>query len=84
MIITLFLRVIIMIVGGIVHFFPTVTELPWGVDGYLTTGVGLYYRLADLVPILSVVMDVFLIYIGFKLSMIILRVFMGSRTPTVG
>jgi len=82
MIITLFLRVIIMIVGGITHFLPKVTELPWGVDGYLTTGVGLFYRINDLIPILGVVMQAFLIYLGYKAVMLFVKVIMGSRTPT--
>jgi len=62
--------------------FPTVTELPWGVDSFFSNGMGYYRQLMVYLPPLSTVLDAFLIYIGFRLSIIILRFFLGSRTPT--
>jgi len=62
--------------------FPTVTELPWGVDNFVVSGVGYYKALMHFFPPFSTVLNAFLIYIGFRLGILILRFFLGSRTPT--
>jgi len=81
MITYLILTVLISLVGVIFSLFPTIEELPWGVDSFLVQGVGGYKLLATLFPPLSTLMTAFLIFVGFKLSIILLRFFLGSRTP---
>lgn len=48
-------------------------RLPWGVDNILVTGVSGYKMLAQYFPPFTVVLDAFLIYIGFKLAVRLLR-----------
>jgi len=50
-----------------------ITELPWGIDDVLTTGIGGYHALATYFPPLNVVMTAFIIYIGFRVVLMILR-----------
>lgn len=70
-----------MVLGGFFAFLPVVTELPFGTDEYFATGIGFFNRITELVPILSVVVEVFLLYIGFRITVIIIRFFAGSRSP---
>lgn len=83
MIISAIIRVVIGVLGAIFAFLPTVTELPWGVDQYLSDGMGYFNRIAEVFPPLGVLMDVFLIYIGFKATLLLVKVFLGSRAPAL-
>lgn len=76
------LTVVITLVGFLFGLFPLITELPWGLDAVVVQGVGGYKLLATAFPPLSTVLTIFLIYISFRLGMILLRFFLGSRTPT--
>jgi len=82
MIVYMLISVVISIVGVLFSLFPVIEELPWGVDAFIVQGVGGYKLLATAFPPLSTVMTIFLIYISFRLGMILLRFFLGSRTPT--
>jgi len=81
MIITLFLNVVVAFLGGILSFFPAVTELPFGIDGYLTTAVGYFQRIEMIFPPLGILMTMFLIYIGFRITLLALKLFLGNRAP---
>lgn len=54
-------------------FLPKIDTLPWGIDGYLQQGVQGYRMLALYFPPFQTVLDAFLIYIGFKILMQILK-----------
>lgn len=82
MITYLILRVIILLVGFIFAVFPIITVLPWGVDEFLVSAIGSYRHLAEFFPPLSLLLTLSLLYIGFKLGIIMLRFFLGSRTPS--
>lgn len=81
MILYLVIQALLFILSLIFAVFPTVETLPWGVDSVLSDGMGYYRTLMDVFPPLSTVLNAVLIYIGYKLAIIVLRFFLGSRTP---
>lgn len=81
MITYLFLTIIITLVGIIFSMFPTIEELPWGLDSVLSDGVAGYKEIAEVFPPMETMMTIFLIYLGFKIALILLKFFLGSRTP---
>lgn len=83
MITYLLLTIIITLVGIIFSMFPTIDELPWGLDSIISDGVAGYKELATMFPPMETMMTVFLIYLGFKILMILLKFFLGSRSPNV-
>lgn len=84
MVLYLIFHVILLIIGAIFAFFPTITELPWGVDANLQAGVAGYKLFAEYFPPLTLFLTLTTIYISFKLLMIIMRFFLGHRTPHLG
>jgi len=82
MIIYLLLTLLTYIVSIVFAVFPTVTELPWGVDSTLVDGVASYKLIMGVIPPLGLMLDLTIIYITFRLSIIVLRFFLGSRTPS--
>lgn len=62
--------------------FPTVEELPWGIDSFVSQGVSGFRYLMEFYPPFSTVLSAFILYLAYKLSILVLRFFMGSRTPT--
>jgi len=60
---------------------PTVTTLPWGTDAYVVQGVQLFRLLAGFFPPFATLLTAFLLYLGFRLSMILVKFFLGGRTP---
>jgi len=82
MILFLLIQMLIYVFSLVLAPFPVVTELPWGVDAFFSDGMGYYRYLAEFFPPFSTVLQAFLLYIAFKLAIIVLRFFLGSRTPT--
>lgn len=82
MILFLLIQALVYVVGLFFAPFPVVTELPWGVDSFFASGIGYFRHMMEFFPPFSTVLDAFLLYIGFRLAIIILRFFLGSRTPT--
>jgi len=75
----------VMIIAGLTIVFgwlPTVTVLPWGIDGYLSTGVGYIKGFSVFFPFINTAINAFLIYMGFRLLLIVLKFVLGSRTPS--
>jgi len=60
---------------------PRVTELPFGVDNFLSLGFGYAQSFTQEVWIFAPVYACILFYIHFKLVMIIMKVFLGARAP---
>jgi len=69
MLIQLFLIAIISLVNALTWVLPTVTELPFGIDGILVTGMGYIVFLSTVFPPLGTMLTGFLVYYGFKLSL---------------
>lgn len=82
MIIFLLIQILVYITSLFFAVFPTVETLPWGVDEFVYSGVAYFRYLMDFFPPFSTVLNAFLIYIAFALSIMVLRFFLGNRTPT--
>lgn len=54
-------------------WLPTVDTLPFGVEDYLAMGVGYFRALADFFPPLYTLLTVFVVYFGFKVTLMSLR-----------
>lgn len=54
-------------------YFPVITELPWGIDSILLNAVLGYKKLSTYFTPLNTMLVAFVIYLGFKFSLIILR-----------
>jgi len=75
------LSALLMLLSTILWIAPTVTELPFGTDTYIVQGVGGVKHLFEFFPPLETLYHAFLIYLLFRVSMLILKIFLGSRTP---
>jgi len=73
MIIVLFLNFIILLFGAVFSFFPVVTELPWGIDSILVTGMGYLRFIIGLVPPLGIMFSGFVVIVLFKMTMVVFR-----------
>jgi len=60
---------------------PTVTELPFGIDGFFLDAIGYVESFIHIFWPLQPVWNVLLIYIPIKLSLLVLKVILGSRVP---
>ena len=81
MLIYLILKLILSVIGLILLPFPTVTELPLGIDPVLSMAVSWMYGAIATLPYLEIVWQSFLWLLGFELAFLILKLFLGSRTP---
>lgn len=54
-------------------WLPAVEELPLGMDDALTTAIGYFYAIMDLLPWLAVVFTAFMWYLGFRITLLTLR-----------
>jgi len=52
---------------------PKIEELPLGIDGYLITAIGYFRAFMEIFPPLEVMFTAFLWYMGFKLTLVVLR-----------
>jgi len=62
-------------------WMPTVTELPFGIDGFTLTAVGYLQAFVQIFWPIAPFYNFILFYIPFKLAIIVLKVFLGARTP---
>lgn len=81
MIIKIFISVIVLIITSITSWLPTVEELPWGLDDLWQTSVASFKAFIEVFPPLQIVFSAFLIYLGFRLTLILIKIFVGSRVP---
>jgi len=81
MIIHIFFSIIIIIFNTVVSWLPTATVLPWGIDEILVFSVGMFKGMMLIFPPLEIVFEAFLAYLSFRLLIIIVTIFAGSRSP---
>lgn len=75
------LELVIYIIGSLSNFFAQFLPgtgqvpllLPWGVDEALSTGVSGYKQLSTVFPPFDIVLQAFLVYIGFRLVIQLLK-----------
>jgi len=81
MIIHLLFSIIIMIFNTLVSWLPSVSVLPFGMDSLWISSVGYFKGFMLIFPPLEIVYQAFVFYLGFRLLLIVLKVFLGKRVP---
>lgn len=66
-----------------ISFFlmPTITELPFGLDGIFALAIGYFKGFMETLPYVETVWHAFLWLVLFEVSLLLLKLFLGSRTP---
>jgi len=59
--------------NALTFFLPVVTELPFGLDAILSTGMGYLYFIMQIFPPLAIVYQGFLTVMAFKVGMLFVR-----------
>ncbi len=54
---------------------PLITQLPFGMDDALVSAVGYFNFMREKLPFMNVIFTVFLVYMGFKVTLFILKQF---------
>lgn len=80
--ITQFLFSILMTIAGVLFgWLPAVETLPLGIDDALSTVFGWMRSFITEVWPAQVVLEVVLWYLGFRVGLIVLKLFLGHRAP---
>lgn len=78
------LNLIFYLIAGLFPFMGSVTTLPFGVDQFLSNGVGMFQTLALDIPPLGIMYQFFLYYLIFRGAMMILALVRLVRDQYVG
>jgi len=68
-------------INATLSFLPEVTELPFGMDEILVNAVGYFRQFMSYFPPLQVMFTAFMIYISFRLLLVVLRLFKLYNNP---
>lgn len=61
--------------------FGIVTVLPFGIDPILVSAVGSFKAFMVIFPPLQIVFQAFMIYLGFRMTLLVFKLILGSRSP---
>lgn len=75
------IKAVLGVLAVLTIWLPVVDQLPWGVDNYLADGVAYYKLIGETIPLLGLMLDLTTLYLAFKLLLIVLKFFLGSRLP---
>lgn len=83
------LQILFFLIFGILGAFGSIMPgygeiplpLPWGIDSLFVTASNYFHGAMETLPYLQVVWTCFLLALGFELAMLIMKLFLGSRTP---
>jgi len=81
MIIDIFLSLIVILATLLFSWLPDANTLPWGLDSILINGTQLFTSFREIFWPLDYVLQVSLIYFGFLIAMMFVRIFIGNRSP---
>jgi hypothetical protein len=85
MIVALIINIILLIVTTLLSWLPDALTLPTignvNIDTSFANGVGYVHYLGEIFPPLTTILTAAIIYLSFKVVMILLKVFLGSRAP---
>jgi len=84
MITYLILSFLVSIVGILFSLFPIIEELPWGVDSFLASGVSTFKAMSTFFPPFETLLSCALIYVSFRMGLLVIKFFLGSRVPSHG
>lgn len=82
MIIYYFLKAIGTGISAFFMWLPRIDSLPFGLDEILSYLVSLFHGAMETLPYLQVVWTCFLWILVFELTMLVVKLILGSRTPT--
>jgi len=68
-------------IGAFFAWLPNVNTLPWGIDGFLLTSISLVRRIGEVFPPIGILISFFLIYMGWRLTLLVVKLILGSRSP---
>ena len=69
MILSLLFGTFVTVLSGILSFLPKVTKIPFGIDSVLVQGMGYFHFIMGLFPPLSIMLNGFLVIMGFKVTL---------------
>lgn len=85
MIFQLLFSIIFGLLGVLLFFLPGFGDipllLPWGLDAVVVSFASLVKGAVDTLPYLSVLIEVFIYSIMFEGALIVLKMFLGARSP---
>lgn len=81
MIVYYLMQLINLVGSALTSVFGSVFLLPWGIDAIFVTMVSYFRGAINTLPYLEVVLTCFLIAVGFEISLLVLKLIFGSRTP---
>lgn len=81
MLITALIVAVIAILNALTAFLPSVTTLPYGMDGYLIEAIGYWNSFIGIFPPFQDVFNAFCVYLGFRVTLMLLRLIFGHRAP---
>jgi len=84
MIITIFLNIIIAILGFLFALLPNVTTLPLGFDAVVSTAVGYLNGFLLVMWPLGIVWQCFIWYVGIRIVLMVVSFFIGHRAVSFG
>ena len=81
MILLFLFEIVFMSAYWLTSWLPDASTLPWGLDGIFVSAFSYFYAFADIFPVVDVVIEAFLIYFVYRLSMMVIKLFIGHRAP---
>jgi len=81
MILQLLIQIVISAITIMFSWLPSVETLPFGIDTILQFAVDLFKGAINTIPYLEVVWICFLYAISFEILLLILKFFLGHRSP---
>lgn len=74
MITDLIISMVIVLLKAFFGLFPIVTELPWGLDAYVSQAISTFRGFADIFPPLESIFVAFTIYLSFRLMLMLFAI----------
>lgn len=62
-------------------FLPPADVLPWGMDPIVSQAISYFNAFIVIFPPIGVVFQAFILYLGFRLAMLLIKLILGNRTP---
>lgn len=77
------ISVFVILLTVVFGWLPTVTVLPFNLEGTIYNAVGMIHTLVLFFPPLGTVMTAFAVYVGFRMTLVVMKLILGSRLPTI-
>lgn len=83
MILFLLISLILGLSQVLTSFLPAATTLPFGIDPILVTAMTYFQAFIKIFPPIGVFLEAFLLYLGFRLALLVFKVILGHRAPSM-